>query len=351
MKKDIYIIKNSVNEKVYIGQSKNAAERWLSHIYNAKYEAKTNNEVQIIHKAMAKYGVDKFHYEILEYQIENYDEREIYWINYYNSRVPNGYNVAIGGKGAGCGTEHPSSIFDKDTLLKCISEISSTTKTFTNIAKKFNCSQEVISAINNGERYRDERFSYPLRNTNTKYSYETLKQIRYSLKYELDLSIKDISNKYHVCCSQVSEINNGKIYFVANEVYPLRSKRLKDLSNDTVSNIVQDILHSELCLSDIATKYNISRTRITGINNGTYYHNNMLNYPLREENDKRNKSNKKFIDIDVICEIHKMLQGDNSINYIANKYGVSGTTIRNINNGKCKKYILNGYVYPIRKLK
>ena len=350
MKKDIYIIKNSVNSKVYIGQAKNAAERWLSHIYNAKYEAKTNKEVQIIHKAMMKYGIDKFHYEILEYQIENYDEREIYWINYYNSRVPNGYNVVVGGNGVGYGTEHPSAVFDEETLMKCISEISSTQKTFTNIAKKFHCSQEVISAINNGERYRSDKFSYPLRHTDTKYSYETLKQIRYSLKYELDLTIKDIANKYHVNCSQVSEINNGKIYFVANESYPLIKKRLKDLDEDTIHSIIQDILYSELCLSDIASKYNISRTRITSINKGTYYQDKNLHYPLREENDKRNKSLKKFLDITIVQEIHHLLQGNESIAFIADKYGVSDVTIRNINNGSCKKYILNGYIYPIRKL-
>lgn len=44
MKKDIYIIKNSVNNKVYIGQSKNSAERWLSHVYNAIYEKKSNKK-------------------------------------------------------------------------------------------------------------------------------------------------------------------------------------------------------------------------------------------------------------------------------------------------------------------
>ncbi len=350
MKKDIYIIKNSVNSKVYIGQAKNAAERWLSHIYNAKYEAKTNKEVQIIHRAIMKYGVDKFHYEILEYQIENYDEREIYWINYYNSRTPNGYNVSVGGKGIGYGIDHPVAVFDERSLLKCISEISSTQKTFTNIAKKFHCSPEVISAINNGDRYRSDKFSYPLRHTDTKYSYETLKQIRYSLKYELDLTIKDIAKKYHVDYSQVSEINNGKIYFVANESYPLRHKRLTDLDEDTIHDIIQDILYSDLCLSDIASKYNVSRTRITGINKGTYYQHKNLHYPLRKENDKKNKSLKKFLDITIIQEIHHLLQGNESIASIADKYGVSGTTIRNINNGSCKKYIIKGYIYPIRKL-
>ena len=69
-----------------------------------------------------------------------------------------------------------------------------------------------------------------------------------------------------------------------------------------------------------------------------------------QQNDKRNKSLKKFLDITIVQEIHHLLQGNESIAFIADKYGVSDVTIRNINNGSCKKYILNGYIYPIRKL-
>ena len=32
----IYMIKNVVNKKVYIGQTKNYKKRWLTHINNAK---------------------------------------------------------------------------------------------------------------------------------------------------------------------------------------------------------------------------------------------------------------------------------------------------------------------------
>lgn len=352
MKKDIYIIKNSVNNKVYIGQSKNSAERWLSHVYNAIYEKKSNKKTQVIHRAMMKYGVDKFHYEIIEYQIENYDEREKYWINFYNSIAPNGYNVSVGGSGIGTGIDSINSVFkEKSKLLECISEISSSEKTFANIAKKFGCSQEVISAINLGYRYKMDEFIYPLRDTNSKYSYQTLKQIRYSLKYELDLSIKDISKKYMVDYSQVSNINQGKIYFVKNEKYPLRNKRISDLKDEVVENIINDIINSDLCLSDIAAKYNISRTRISGINQGKCYVKNNLSYPLRAETDKRSKSLKKFIDLSIIEEIHKLLQTDISIKEIANRYDLSKNTICNINSGKCKRYVLNKYKYPIRKLK
>ena len=351
MKKDIYIIKNSINDKVYIGQAKSAAERWLSHIYNATYEQRTNKDVQVIHKAMAKYGYEKFHYEILEHQIENYDEREQYWIAKYNSRVPNGYNVSVGGASAGIGIDAPCAVFrTEEELLRCISEISSSGKSFQNIARKFGCSYEMISAINSGKRYRQGFLSYPLRNTDSRYSVETLKQVRYSLKYELDLTLGDIATKYEIDASQVSAINQGKIYFVSGESYPLRKKRKTDLSDSIVTSIVNDIIYSELSLSEIAEKYNVSRTRITGINRGVYYRREDMTYPIRGDSDVRNKSLKKFLDRDEIKEIVAMLKGVMSVADIAQKYGVSKTTIQNINNGKCKKYVLCGESYPIRKI-
>lgn len=350
MKKDIYIIKNSVNHKVYIGQAKNAAERWLSHIYNAKYEAKNHKDKQLLHKAMNKYGVDKFHYEILEYQISNYDEREQYWIREYKSIAPNGYNVLSGGSGNGTGIESAGAIFkDNQTLMKCISEISASGKSFVNIATKYRCSPEVISAINNGYRYRQDDLVYPLRDTTQAYGNEIVKQIRYSIKYELDLTLKEIAEKYDVDLSQVSLINQGKKYYLANETYPLRQKRITDISGEVLAMIISDILNSQMCLSDIASKYNMSRSRISCINRGVFYKSDSLNYPLRDDDDPRNKSLKKFLDRETIIEIQSQLRGSMSISDIAKKHGVSNTTIQNINNGVCKKYHIGGVKYPIRK--
>jgi group I intron endonuclease len=51
---------------------------------------------------MCKYGTDNFKVEILENVIdENLDERETYYINTFNTLVPNGYNIQVGGQGKG----------------------------------------------------------------------------------------------------------------------------------------------------------------------------------------------------------------------------------------------------------
>lgn len=56
----IYIIRNTINNKIYIGQTRTSVEqRWKEHLRHAQYGK------QIINRAMKKYGVDKFYIEML----------------------------------------------------------------------------------------------------------------------------------------------------------------------------------------------------------------------------------------------------------------------------------------------
>lgn len=100
MKGYIYIIKNSINEKVYIGQTARTIEaRWNQHKASA---LRGDTQGMILYNAIRKYGVDNFYVSLLEEtKIENLNERERYWIKYYNSKTPNGYNVREGGDDPG----------------------------------------------------------------------------------------------------------------------------------------------------------------------------------------------------------------------------------------------------------
>lgn len=93
----IYIIKNKVNDKVYVGQSVDINRRWYQHCYSAENES-ANDHNSKLHYAMKKLGKSNFYYEILEVvkPKELLNDREIYWIDYYNS-FKNGYNGSIGG--------------------------------------------------------------------------------------------------------------------------------------------------------------------------------------------------------------------------------------------------------------
>ena len=91
----IYILRNTVNNKVYIGQTKvSVTTRWQEHLRHTKYGD------QIINRAMRKYGIDKFYVETLEIcNIDVIDYREMYYIDLYDStNKSKGYNVSIGGK-------------------------------------------------------------------------------------------------------------------------------------------------------------------------------------------------------------------------------------------------------------
>lgn len=94
--KGVYCITNKINNKKYIGCSNDIENRWRHH----KYESENKNYKGYnfpIHKAIRKYGIENFSFEILE-ECDNYFEREKYYIKFYNSENNNyGYNCTSGG--------------------------------------------------------------------------------------------------------------------------------------------------------------------------------------------------------------------------------------------------------------
>ena len=94
MTKSIYVIKNYINDKVYVGQAINPHRRFIQHLCNGNRQL----DNLPIHKAIHKYGKENFYYEILEYDIKDYDDKEKYWIKTLNSIAPNGYNILEGGE-------------------------------------------------------------------------------------------------------------------------------------------------------------------------------------------------------------------------------------------------------------
>lgn len=94
----IYIIRNTVNDKVYIGQtSQSVKERFTQHM---KPSSRKLRGTYKIYNAIKKYGRDKFYVETLETGIakEDIDRKEIEYIAKYDS-FENGYNSTQGGDG------------------------------------------------------------------------------------------------------------------------------------------------------------------------------------------------------------------------------------------------------------
>lgn len=97
------MILNTVNNKKYIGKSKNLKQRWGDHkkVANGGKE-KYPKEYFAIHAAINKYGIDNFKFvpiEVFETEEEAYTA-ECFWIDLLNTYNKNyGYNCTLGGDG------------------------------------------------------------------------------------------------------------------------------------------------------------------------------------------------------------------------------------------------------------
>ena len=78
MKKSIYKITNLINNKIYIGQSVSPYKRFAQHCINHGVKGGKNSDTSLINLAIRKYGKENFSFEIMEEDIENYNEREKY---------------------------------------------------------------------------------------------------------------------------------------------------------------------------------------------------------------------------------------------------------------------------------
>ena len=98
--KGIYCIYCKADDKRYIGQSVHISKRKVEHLNALLGNYHTNDHLQ---SAFNKYGSNSFEFSILEKLPENttqetLNEREIYWIDKYNSSDREcGYNKTAGG--------------------------------------------------------------------------------------------------------------------------------------------------------------------------------------------------------------------------------------------------------------
>ena len=87
----IYKATNKINGKVYVGQTvRSLSERMAEHARHTE---------TAFDKAVKKYGLDAFVVEQIDSasDMDELNQKEIYWISFYNSVVPNGYNMCEGG--------------------------------------------------------------------------------------------------------------------------------------------------------------------------------------------------------------------------------------------------------------
>ena len=114
----IYKITNDINQKVYIGKTERSIEeRFKEHCRAYRQE---RCEKRPLYAAMKKYGTEHFHIELVE-ETDTPEEREQYWIKFYNSYGSTGYNATMGGDS--------KKYIDYDEIVRIYQEIQNVKKT------------------------------------------------------------------------------------------------------------------------------------------------------------------------------------------------------------------------------
>ncbi|MBQ2884700.1 MAG: GIY-YIG nuclease family protein [Alphaproteobacteria bacterium] len=189
----IYLVKNLINGKCYVGQTTTSIKRrWNQHCYDASKSIYN----MPLHKAIRKYGVENFTINEIESVKcvsktelkEKLNSLEIYYIQYYDTYYGDGYNATMGGDSAGLVACKPVDVYYIDgTFIETISSIAET-------EKKYNCSS--VSDICNG-RIGNFCCTYVFRHHNDDFDLYDITTPEYQVIYQFSLTGKLINIHYN----------------------------------------------------------------------------------------------------------------------------------------------------------
>ena len=221
----IYIIRNSINNKVYIGQTTiGVSERFKAHIKPSTIKKRGTYK---IYNAIQKYGIDNFYVQTLESDIpiEELDNKEIAYISQYDS-YRNGYNTTQGGDG-----RMIAKIEDEAKLLVLFNQ----GLTAEELANEFNCSKATILRT----LHKKGLFYYK------KLNKETLVAL-----FNQGLAYKEIANQM--------DIPDWTVERYCKRWGLKRNKRIDEKLFDYEQ--LEEDYKNNISIQEICEKYNIGRT-------------------------------------------------------------------------------------------
>lgn len=235
----IYIIRNIQTNKVYIGQTnshrlnKNKYRffgfegRFKDHISEALNNSK-KNQCTYLNNSIRKYGKENFSVDLVEIcKISESDEKEIQYIELYNSLYPNGYNLTKGGKNFII-----NNINDNKILNKKLNDKKS--KRGRDFGYAHN--DETINKMKQyyADRKDDEKFQIKRKKcmSNTISSFYEKKKIQYLSEQKLLLPLKQY----------IKPVYKKNTNIVHNYIIKINNKKIKILNNDTLKNKYNKLL-------------------------------------------------------------------------------------------------------------
>lgn len=184
-----------------------------------------------LYDAIRHTGVDNFSFEIIGWY-EDYNNKEKYYIQYYNCLIPNGYNITEGGNEPPhkYGEEHHNSVYSQELVDKIIDDLCSHKYTQKEIETKYQVKQQLVTAINRGVTHRRPGLTYPIIKT-SKYhcNDKVFEQIVYLLKHS-NCTCAEIGQYFGFSGSTIKAINSGKNHKTLGIDYPIRNFRGKSNS-------------------------------------------------------------------------------------------------------------------------
>jgi len=311
----VYKITNIINDKVYIGKTlADTTRRWADHrnvaalLKEDKVLDKWKFKIQVIHKAMVKYGIDNFQFEILKYYQteEQAYAGEVKIIAKYDS-YRNGYNSTPGGRGG-----EPIRSLNPQQIKEVFEDYVYNNLSSLDISKKYKISKPCILLILKGKTYLSVNISDYLRY----YSWLKIhrpkngsKRLNQDAKF-VKIKEQDVKNifkefikskdplllhkKYNISHANIIQILNRKSWkFV--KIHPSIAKRaleklesfrkVKQKSKKEQLEIKQKIFEMHIAnysKEDILKKVDISKDLLNRILNGSYWENIIL--PLHLQN-------------------------------------------------------------------
>ena len=263
----IYKIINTVNNKIYIGQTNDISARWYNHIYELNGNKHPNAHLQ---NAWNRYGEDKFVFEIM-YECDDNDDLnkiEKESILQYNSNNDlYGYNLTSGGEGYRLKQETKDKLSISKRGQKAslsaedVHKIKMAMYCFMDrneIANIFNANKKVLTSIAMGKTYN---YILPELNDEIHNLKQKMIDVRndYILKlYDNGHSIKNIVDLTGYTASVVEKCiyKNRKV----NKNYNIRK-----LSREQEQEVVERYLNNNENSYELAKLFNVSPTTIMSI--------------------------------------------------------------------------------------
>lgn len=271
---------NFPNGKVYVGQTNNLKKRMTDHLK----EARKGSQIKV-YRAIRKYSITRDNFEVIEDNLENSNitnEREIYWIAFYDS-YKNGYNSTPGGDVSNInlkGENSSKSIFTNEevriirvlraTMKYTKSEIYEQYKdrisesgfhkiwnydTYTEVAQELNTKEL-------SDFYKHSRLSGSKNKSNI-FSREQVIEIRN--KYYIDArTTYELADEYKCNASCIQRLVSGKTYSdieIPEPSFKFRQKKHLYTEEELV-NLIMSYKESKLDIKNFMLKINLDDTSV-----------------------------------------------------------------------------------------